>query len=73
MFFYKVRTTPAADTGLRFDGPQKHWQEFSWSLLLGLECVSLRKEPGGLLEGHLVTPGIWSYENLLMCSEVYQT
>ena len=45
---------PAVDTSLRFDGSQKHWQELSWSLLLGLECVSVRKEQGRLLEGHLV-------------------
>ena len=60
-------------TSLRFDGSQKHWQEFSWSLLLCLECVTVRKEPGVLLEGHLVTSGTLGYENLLMYSVIYQT
>ena len=32
---------PAAGVSLRYDGSQKHWQEFSWSLFVGLECVCL--------------------------------
>ena len=73
MFATRWGTFPAAGTSLRFDGSQKHWQEFSWSPLLGLACVSVRKEPGGLIEGHLVTSGISGYENLLVGSVVYQT